>query len=184
MSPIFIVMIVAVFLLVLMLRIAGRKESERQSGEESREFHRVDFAEGLPHAQIVRTIFSEDDREFISRMGSTRLLRIYQEERRRVALHWVRRISRQVGRIMRTHRLNSRQSQNLHVTAEANLFFQYLRLRFLCGLLLFLIYLFGPHAIQNLAFYAGELYQRVGSALSDAGGAASRVTPSQSAATL
>lgn len=164
MTPIFLVTIVAGLLLVLMLLRAGREESEQRSGAESRE--------GLPGAQIVRRIFCEEDREFISLMHSRRLQRVYQEERRRVALHWVRRISHEIGRIMCTHRLNSRQSQDLRVAAEAKLFMQYLWLRFLCGLLLFLIYLFGPHAIQHLAFYAGELYQQIGGALAATGAAA------------
>jgi hypothetical protein len=166
MTPIALISIIAVLLLVLMLRRTGQDEAETRSGAESRL--------GLPGTQIVRRIFCEEDREFISRMHSRRLQRLYQEERRSVALHWVRRTSLEVGRIMRTHRLNSRQSQDLHVAAEAKLFLQYLRLRFLCGLLLFLIYLFGPHAIQHLAFYAGELYQRIGDALPNA--AAARAT--------
>jgi hypothetical protein len=101
-------------------------------------------------------------------MRSPRLLRIYQEERRKVALHWVRRTSREVSKIMLTHRLASRQSDNLDAATEAKLLFQYLRLQFVCGLLVFLIKILGPHALNDLASYAGELYQRLGWALADA----------------
>jgi hypothetical protein len=93
-------------------------------------------------------------------------------------LHWVRQTSREVSKIMRTHRLTSRQSRNLNVGTEADLLIQYLKLQILCGLLIFLIEVFGPHALNDLATYAGELYQRIGRALSETA-AANRVAPSE-----
>jgi hypothetical protein len=119
-----------------------------------------------PAALAVR-IFSREDMQFIQLMRSPRLQRLYLQERRKVAAHWVRRTAAEVREIMSVHRLTSRQSANLKVTVELKLFLQYLELRLLCGMLLLLIYLFGPHALVNLASYTGELSQRIGKALPD-----------------
>jgi hypothetical protein len=118
-------------------------------------------------AELANRIFSKDDREFIARTRSPRLQQLYKQERRKVALQWVRCTSREVSRIMRNHRLGSRQSTNLNVAAETKLFCQYAELRFLCGMLLLLIRLFGPHALMDMASHAGELYQRLGRRMTD-----------------
>jgi len=165
-APIFITL--AVFLILLLVLITRREEAEEQASAKADERTQRECRDALQHPELVLRIFSREDMEFISLMRSPRLQRTYQEERRKVALHWVRRTSREVSRIMRTHRLISRQSQNLDGFAEAKLLFQYLKLRAICGLLIFLIIIFGPHALHDLASYAGELYQLIGRAMPDA----------------
>lgn len=80
---------------------------------------------------------------------------------------WVRQTSREVSTIMRQHRLNSRYSRNMNVANETKLFGQYLELRILCGVLVFLIQLFGPHALADMASYAGKVYEQLGRAMPD-----------------
>jgi hypothetical protein len=121
----------------------------------------------VQHPRLVLRLFSPEDREFISRLHSPRLQRIYEVERRRVALHWVRRTSRDVSKIMLNHRLATRQSPNLDVTREVVLFFQYVELRIICGLLIAFIGIFGPHILGDLAAHASELYRSIGQALPD-----------------
>jgi hypothetical protein len=159
---------VAILLVLFLLLIIRREEVEERESVQADGSTRHDCRDALQHPELVLRIFSREDREFILLMRSPRLQRIYQEERRKVALHWVRRTSREVSGIMRTHRLIARQSRNLDAGAEAKLFFQYLQLRFICGLLVLLIKSFGPHALHDLASYAGELYQLIGRALPDA----------------
>jgi hypothetical protein len=159
---------VAAFLVVLLL-LSTRDEKDKDLAPATmRNGERLGSEGALQPAELVLRIFSPKDREFIGLTHSPRLQRLYQEERRKVALHWVRRTSREVSAIMLRHRLNSRYSQNVNVVAETKLVGQYLELRFLCGVLLFLIQLFGPHALADLATYAGKLYERLGSAMPDA----------------
>jgi hypothetical protein len=112
--------------------------------------------------QIVSRIFSREDRQFILLTHSPRLCRMYRKERSQVALHWVLGISSDVNRIMRAHRLGSRQSRNLEVGAETNILLQYLKLRFLCGLLILMIKALGPHALGDIAIRVNNLYLGIG----------------------
>ncbi len=155
--------VVAFAIIVLLWKSWGHERADREAN------YGRDFAPGdaLPPAELAVRIFSPKDREFIELTRSPRLQRLYLTERRRVAAHWVRQTSREVSRIMRQHRLSSRHSTNLNVAAEARLFFQYLELRLLCGMLFLSIGLFGPHALASLASQAGMLYQRIGQSLPD-----------------
>ena len=162
---------VAIFLVLFLLLIMGREEVEEQETVRADASTRHECRDAIQRPELVLRIFSREDREFILLMRSPRLQRIYQEERRKVALHWVRRTSLEVSRIMRTHRLIARQSRNLDAGAEAKLFCQYLQLRFICGLLVLFIKTFGPHVLHDLASYAGQLSQLIGRALPDAAAA-------------
>ncbi len=164
MMSISIFILLAIFLVLLLFITGNAEASERASGAAPEGPGAEGRDAGLPLELVVR-IFSREDRDFIFRMRSPRLQRIYKEERRQVALHWVRRTSREARRIMRVHRLNSRQSQDLEVATEASLLVQYLNLRLVFGLLGLLIRAFGPHALSDLAAHAGELYQRIGRVL-------------------
>jgi hypothetical protein len=172
----------AAFVISVLLLRAGDEESEDRAVSGTHSGNRFGPVNGLQPAELASRIFSQKDREFILLMRSSRLQRLYLEERRKVALHWVRRISREVSQIMRNHRLRSRQSSNLNVTVEMKLFFLYLELRFLCGMLLLLIQLFGPHALLNLAARTGELYQQIGRALSEVGAVNRTASPGNIAA--
>lgn len=171
MMPGFAFVGVAAFLVVLLLLSTRNEKDEDLDSPATRNRGQLGSADALPPTELVLRIFSPKDREFIRLTHSPRLERLYKEERRKVALHWVRRTSYEVSTIMRHHRLNSRYSQNVNVAAETKLFGQYLELRFLCGVLLFLIQIFGPHALADLASYAGALSEQLGRAMPDAKGA-------------
>jgi hypothetical protein len=159
--PAFLIALLIIFLLIFLLSLVTRERGEDQwssvPGNPVRCGH-----DGKPEfTKLVRRIFSTEDWDFISQMGSPRLRRIYGEERRRVALHWVRQTSRDLTQVMRTHRLASRRSPDLDAGAEARLSLQYWELRCTCALLLLLLHLFGPHALARVAAYAGELYAKL-----------------------
>ncbi|MGB2635905.1 MAG: hypothetical protein WAM58_18390 [Candidatus Acidiferrum sp.] len=170
MNPSLALAAAAAFFVALLLLSNRREQLEEVEAPESsgqQTHNRFRSVPAFPPTELAIRIFSPDDREFIARTRSPRLQRLYKEERRKVALQWVRYTSREVSRIMRNHRLGSRQSTNLNVAAETKLFCQYVELRFLCGMLLLLIRLFGPHALMDVASHAGELYQRLGRAMTD-----------------
>jgi hypothetical protein len=170
MNPSLALAAAAAFFVALLLLSNRREQLEEvevpeSSGHDTR--NRFCSVSSFPPVELAARIFSPDDREFIARTRSPHLRRLYNEERRKVALQWVRRTSREVGRTMRNHRLGSRQSTNLNVAAETKLFFQYVELRFLCVMLLLLIRVFGPHVLMDLASHAGELHQRLGRTMTD-----------------
>jgi hypothetical protein len=153
----------AIFAIVLLLLRSKEEEPTERLGVE---FHDRCHPHGtLQATELARRIFSREDEEFVERMESRRIQRLYVKERRRVALHWIRRTSDEVSGIMRRHRLASRQSADLNVVAETKLFWQFVELRVLCGTLFMLVHIFGPQAAANLAAHAGALYQQIGRSL-------------------
>jgi len=175
--------ILLVFVLLLIARRKEVEELEEREGERAAAAAQGECRNTLQRPELVLRIFSGEDREFVLQMRSPRLQRMYKEERRRVALQWVRKTSREVRMIMRTHRLISRLSRNLDAAAEAKLLWQYLELRLICALLVLFIETVGPHALHDLASYAGELSQLIGRTLPDAA-AANRVASSENPGTL
>jgi hypothetical protein len=171
-----------ILLVFVLLLIARRKDVEERECERAAAPAQRECRDIVQRPELVLRIFSREDREFVLQMRSPRLQRMYKEERRKVALHWVRKTSREVRMIMRTHRLISRLSRNLDAAAEAKLLWQYLELQFICGLLVLFIETFGPHALHDLASYAGELSQLIGRTLPDAA-AANRVASSENPGT-
>lgn len=159
------IFIALAILLVLLLAISRSEEREEQASAGAPERFPQVCRGTMPPLELVVRIFSHEDRKFILRMRSPELHLLYKAERRKVALHWVRRSSREVSRIMRVHRLASRQSQSLEVASEAGLLFEFLRLKVLFVLLLLLVRALGPDVLGDLAAYAGELYQRIGRAM-------------------
>jgi hypothetical protein len=168
MIPAFPLVVFALVLVVLLMLSTSNEEDEDPASAAGRNRDRLGSADPLQPAELVLRIFSPKDREFIRLTHSPCLQRLYQEERRKVALHWVRQTSREVSTIMRHHRLNSRYSKNVNAAAEAKLFGQYLELRFLCGALQFLIQLLGPHALGDLASHAAKLHEQLSRATLDA----------------
>jgi hypothetical protein len=146
---------------ILLLLSADEKIPREETEEGWLASESVGCRDVLPIGEIASRIFSREDREFVLRLGSRGLRSMYQNERREVALLWVARISRAVGKIMQEHKLASRYSRSLDAVTEAKLVLQYARFRLVCGLLMVLIRIFGPHALGDLAAHVGELYQRI-----------------------
>jgi len=157
-----ILILTSMIVVALLLWVRHDNEMEESSSRGSTGSKWKGVPDSAPRAEFVSRIFSREDREFVVLLGSPRLLRMYGKERSAVAVDWARRTSRDVSRIMRRHRLSSRHSRNLDVATETKLLLQYLRLRFICGLLVLLIRSFGPYALSDLAAYTSELYQGIG----------------------
>ena len=160
MNPSLALAAAAVFAIVLLLLRTGDPEpADRAAGGPPK---REEVPDALEATALAERIFSREDQEFVARLQSRRLQHLYREERRRVAVHWVRRTSEDVSGIMRKHRLSSRQSTNLNAATEAKLFWQFVEVKFFCGVLRLLVHVSGPHVLVNLAAHTGALYQRIG----------------------
>jgi hypothetical protein len=167
---------VAVLLFLLLFFVGRGAESTGELISRPDDQIRHGYQDTLYSPELARRIFSPEDRKFISSTGSPQLLRIYGEERRGVALHWVRQTSNEIRTVMREHALTARQSENLEVTGEAKLFFQYIELRSICGLLAIFVRLLSPHVLCDLAAYASKLSYQIGRAQQDLANAAQLAT--------
>ena len=172
----------SVVLLGLLLLILRRGEAEVSGYSETGDATPPGPSALPPSFETAQRIFSGEDRKFVIALGSRRIERIFEAERRKVALHWVWRTSRETKEIMRVHRLASRWRHDLNPATEARLTFDYLRLRLVCSFLGVLVSAFGPHSLDRLAGYAGTLHGRIETALANTR-VVTRLPESETAAT-
>jgi hypothetical protein len=119
-----------------------------------------DATEPCP-AELVNRIFSGEDWEFVRGLKARGIERLFEQERKKVALVWVCQISAMVRKVMREHAQAARQSKNLRISTEINIFAQFLVLMAVCGILSAAIQLAGPLWLGGLAHFAQRLSQRV-----------------------
>jgi hypothetical protein len=110
--------------------------------------------------EFAARIFSSADWTFVSGEKSPEVVRLFQHERRVVALVWVHQTKTAIQRIMREHTRVARQSQDLHLATEASLVLHYVQLVTICDLLILAIRATGPARVGSLATYAASLSQR------------------------
>ena len=119
-----------------------------------------DATELCPEAFVTR-VFSRADWEFIRGLEAAGIERLFEQERKKVALVWVRQISATIGTVMREHARAARQSKNLEFSTEINIFGQFLMLLGVCGILAAAIWIAGPVRLGGLAYFAQRLSRRV-----------------------
>jgi hypothetical protein len=119
-----------------------------------------DVTEPCPEA-FLNNVFSRADCEFVRRLKARSVEHLFEQERKKVALVWVRHISAVVRRVMRQHVQAARQSRNLKFSTEINILAQFLALMGVCGILWVAIQIAGPLWLGGLAYFAQKLSQRV-----------------------
>jgi hypothetical protein len=87
--------------------------------------------------------------------------RLFEQERKKVALVWVRQTSALVRNSIREHARAARQSKNLDFLAEINILAQFLILILSCRILSIAIHIAGPVRLSALAQFAKRLSQQV-----------------------
>ena len=112
-------------------------------------------------AEFASRIFSHDDLEFVLATKSPRLKKLFDRERKEVALVWVRQTSAAIRQIMREHAVAARENKDLEFTTEARLLVLYVQLMVVCSVLFLVIQSTGPLWLRGLAMYADSLSQRI-----------------------
>jgi len=111
--------------------------------------------------EFVSRVFARSDWEFIHGLKSHGIERLFEQERKKVALVWVRETSALVRKAIRTHADAARQSKNLDFLRESNILAQFLILVLSCRVLSIAIHLAGPVRLSGLAQFAQRLSQQV-----------------------
>ena len=110
--------------------------------------------------EFAARIFSPADWTFVSGENSREIARLFQHERRVVALVWVHQTKTAIHRIMREHTRAARQSHDLHLATEAKLLAHYFQLVAICDFLILAIQSAGPARVGSVATYAAAMSQR------------------------
>jgi hypothetical protein len=119
-----------------------------------------EVTEACPKEYVSR-VFSRGDWEFVQGLKSLGIERLFEQERKKVALVWVRQTSALVGNAIREHANAARQSKNLEFLREINILGQFLTLIISCRVLAMAIHIAGPVRLSGLAQFAGRLSQQV-----------------------
>ena len=150
----------AVLLLLLMAVATKGWMASRQLQEPAPVPSEEDATEPCPE-EFVSRIFSRADWEFVRGLRAGSIERLFQHERKKVALVWVRQNSAMVRKVIREHAEAARQSKNLEFSTEINILAQFLTLMAVCGTLSVAIRIAGPLWLGGLAHFAQRLSQRV-----------------------
>jgi hypothetical protein len=111
--------------------------------------------------EFVSRVFSRGDWEFVHGLKSRGMERLFERERKKVALVWVRQTSALVRNAIRDHAQAARQSKNLDFLREINILAQFLILILSCRVLSIAIHIAGPVRLSGLAQFAERLSQQV-----------------------
>jgi hypothetical protein len=153
----------AALLLLLLAVVTQRLLAARDLQEPPLARGDEDSSEPCPQ-EFVSRIFSRDDWDFVRRVQSGSIERLFERERKKVASVWVRQTSAMIRRVMREHAQAARQSKNLDVRVEIKILTQYLALMAVCAILSMAIQIAGPLWLGGLAHFAQRLSLRVAKA--------------------
>lgn len=110
--------------------------------------------------EFVSRVFTRADWDFVRAMKSESIERLFEQERKEVALIWVRQISAMILQVMREHALAARRSHDLVYSTEIKILGQFLTVMAACGMLSISIRLAGPLGLAGLAQFAQSAAQR------------------------
>ena len=120
-----------------------------------------DDAVSICPEEFVSRVFSRDDCDFVRKLGASDIEQLFQKERKKLALLWVRQTSIMIRKLMAAHARAARQSKNLEFTAEMNILSQFVVSIAACAVLSLGIQIAGPPTVASLAQFAQRLSQRM-----------------------
>jgi hypothetical protein len=116
---------------------------------------------GLLPTELVGRIFSREDLDYVESEASREIRDQFLEERRTVALSWVRRVRAQVLSLKRFHLGSARFYAQLSLRTELALAVDFATLLMACRALQVLLYLRGPYAAPGIVGSTAATASRV-----------------------
>ncbi|HVH72045.1 MAG TPA: hypothetical protein VNB49_13155 [Candidatus Dormibacteraeota bacterium] len=152
-----LLLIILLILSFLQIRAAGHALGEPREGDGRRDaFPREPYQQELG----VR-VFGSQDYDFIAKQGSSRLTRLFLEQRTSLALSLLRNVRANATRLIRVHSRAARTSSHLDPLIEARVVADYLFIQLFCQGLALLVWLRGPVNLFRWVGYADEMSKRL-----------------------
>ena len=108
-------------------------------------------------AAAIERIFSTDDMEFISQASSPKARRLFLEERKALAIRWLRKTQKQVAQLMDLHLRLAGHTHEPSSRFELKLAAKYLAFLVASYLLLLLLWLRGPFKARRVGAYTSQV---------------------------
>jgi hypothetical protein len=156
----FLGLVVGVLLLVILMIVASKGwMGSGQLPDSPFELSEGELLEPCPR-EFVSMVFSRNDWEFVQALKSRIVERLFEQERKKVALVWVRQTSGLVRKAISEHASAARRSNNLDFLRELSILAQFLILILSCQALSIAIHTAGPMRLSGLAQFAQSLSQQ------------------------
>ena len=139
-------------LVLLVVGVVRRRTSAVGSSQgllEARQALSALQAELLP-SDIVQRVFAKQDLEYVLQAAEQPIQELFVEERRKVALIWVRQVRKGVVRLRSFHKRQARHYARLSLTTEVELALGFAALLLACRALQVTLYLGGPYAAPRI----------------------------------
>ena len=108
-------------------------------------------------AAAIERIFSTEDMEFISHASSPKARRVFLEERKTLAIRWLRKTQKQVAQLMDLHLRLAGHTYEPSPRFELKLAAKYQAFLLVSYLLLFLLWLRGPFKARRFVAYTSRV---------------------------
>ena len=108
-------------------------------------------------AAAIERIFATEDMAFISRASSPQARRLFLEERKTLALQWLRKTQKQLAQLMDLHLRLAGHTQEASSRFELKLGAKYLSFLLVSYLLLLLLWLRGPFKAGRVVAYTSQV---------------------------
>jgi hypothetical protein len=149
-------------LAALLVQVSRRNREQEAAGNHVSS-NRRDTVVRLPGRTLLDQCLSAEDLAFISSLQSRPLLRLFVRERRRLAFAWLRQTRCEAQRLLELHVRSVRHAVDLRPGAEAKLFLAFGLFLLLYGMMLGIVFWYGPvrtrRFLQSLQGLAGALSQ-------------------------
>ncbi|HEV2618295.1 MAG TPA: hypothetical protein VGU63_16980 [Candidatus Acidoferrales bacterium] len=115
----------------------------------------------LPSAELIERILDPRDLDFVSKESTRETVRLFERERRALAISWLQQTRRQVVRLMRYHVGAVRQNANFRPAPEIKLALHYVRFLIAYELVRALFYAQSPFQVRPLVAYVTLVTERI-----------------------
>lgn len=164
--PFVAVAILLLFTLFVLLRHSPSSQEPADTLSEARQALRS-LETGLLPLDIVERIFAKADCEYVRSQGLDAAYGVFLEERRRIALAWVKQVRQRVMTLWHFHNRAIRHSPDLKFSSEARLGWNFVVLLSACQTLELLIYVVGPFTAPSMVGSASRAAARICGTLRD-----------------
>jgi hypothetical protein len=156
-------------LIVLLLRLFSRdRTGDRVSIELLDNTEEVgSFYPRLPRRELTHRLFGSDDWVFVLSQKSDRTKRIFLQERKSLALAWMKAVRRSTKELMNHHRMMSRTSSELETFVELEVVANYFLFQILWQFVVLAIWLHGPTGLSGLISRVDASCERFSAAIKE-----------------
>jgi len=153
MIPLILILILGASILVFGVRLVHQSRGKKPVTIEDYSAAKAELDTVFVEAAAIRRIFAAEDMEFISKTGPTSVQLLLREERKALALFWLRQTQKQLAHLMDVHLRLASYTYQPSPKLELKLAGRYLSFLVISNFVLLLVWLRGPFETVRIVGY-------------------------------